>query len=190
MAITKRSISARRKLLTVITDAQKAEAASIINASSQLTPDQEDMHLALIFRHMEEHGKSFAASCRHYNLPWTTVIDWVNLCPHRQNRLTRAREMYIEKMADEIIEIADEPVPERDSAAVQRNNLRVKARQWILSKVAPARYGDRLLTRVEAHLETAKRDDHRVIERVIVDPVLDGATVRYEDEGENDRKNC
>jgi tyrosyl-tRNA synthetase len=76
----------------------------------------------------------------------------------RSLRNTRAREIGYHKMADEIIEIADdasndyaerenrdgENVRAFDPEHVQRARLRVEARKWLLSKALPKVYGDRL----------------------------------------------
>lgn len=85
-----------------------------------------------------------------------------------RDQYARAREEQAEFYAESIIEIADEEVtmvkrskhthgasPEDDtedndievvfdSAAVARNRLRVDARKWYASKLAPKKYGDKL----------------------------------------------
>lgn len=53
----------------------------------------------------------------------------------------------LEVMADEILEIADEPVGyldngATDSGAVNKQRLQVDTRKWLLSKLAPKKYGD------------------------------------------------
>ena len=45
-------------------------------------------------------------------------------------------------MADELIEIADNP--ETEAAAVNRDRLKVDTRKWLLSKALPKLYGDKL----------------------------------------------
>jgi hypothetical protein len=52
-------------------------------------------------------------------------------------------------MADEILELADAPVPvldngATDNALVRQRQLQVDTRKWFLSKLAPKVYGDRL----------------------------------------------
>jgi hypothetical protein len=52
-------------------------------------------------------------------------------------------------MADEILELADAPVPvldngATDNALVRQRQLQVDTRKWFLSKLAPKIYGDRL----------------------------------------------
>lgn len=62
--------------------------------------------------------------------------------------------MRAESMADEIIEIADENnadvyvddngVARIDGNAVQRSRLKVEARKWLISKMNPKKYGDKI----------------------------------------------
>lgn len=51
---------------------------------------------------------------------------------------TRARDIGLDCVADEVFEIAD------DGADHQRDRLRFDARRWYLSKLAPKRYGDKI----------------------------------------------
>jgi hypothetical protein len=48
--------------------------------------------------------------------------------------------MLVERWADEIIEIADDETIEPNS-----RRLRVDTRKWLMSKLAPHRYGDKLV---------------------------------------------
>jgi hypothetical protein len=50
----------------------------------------------------------------------------------------------VERWSEEIVELADEPVAPNDNAAVQRARLRVDTRKWLMSKLAPRKYGDRV----------------------------------------------
>jgi hypothetical protein len=54
-------------------------------------------------------------------------------------------------MADELVEISDADCTvdgKPDNALVQQARLRVDTRKWILSKMLPKRYGDRVTTEV------------------------------------------
>ena len=68
-------------------------------------------------------------------------------------RYARAMELRCERMAEEILEIADDSsndwmeregliVPDHEN--VQRSRLRVDSRKWVLSKLMPRKYGDRV----------------------------------------------
>jgi Bacteriophage Sf6, terminase small subunit-like len=70
----------------------------------------------------------------------------------------RAREVGYHKLADELLDIADDAtndfverqnregdtVKVFDAEHVQRSRLRVEARKWLLSKALPKVYGDKL----------------------------------------------
>lgn len=54
-----------------------------------------------------------------------------------------------DKLADEILQLSDEPMPEHlegamASAWVQQKRMQVDARKWIASKLKPRTYGDRI----------------------------------------------
>ena len=64
-------------------------------------------------------------------------------------RYAHAREIGLLQMEEELLQLADgEGVPESDpklaNAAVQRARLQVETRKWIMSKMRPDRYGDRV----------------------------------------------
>lgn len=71
-------------------------------------------------------------------------------------RYARARDIGLDRMAEELIEIADTPVEGiiekhgKDGVeitkkdALEHRRLRVDTRKWYLSKLAPKRYGDRV----------------------------------------------
>ena len=61
-------------------------------------------------------------------------------------KYARARELGYQKMADDLVDIADEP------GDPNRNRLRVDTRKWLLSKALPKIYGDRLEVDAKAGL--------------------------------------
>lgn len=86
-------------------------------------------------------------------------------------------------LAEEIERIADEPIPgdldgPGKAAWIARQRLRFDARRWASSKLAPRRYGDKVVVDVEgkisilAALDDAKRrvqqDEGRTIEGEVV----------------------
>lgn len=55
----------------------------------------------------------------------------------------------IERMAQEVLELIDadvglQPDGKKDWAAVQKHKLQVDTRKWLLSKLAPKKFGDKL----------------------------------------------
>lgn len=93
------------------------------------------------------------------------------------NRYARAKHDGMEVLADEMLEIADDSTSdiivddegrERTNAeVVARSRLRVDTRKWLLSKLAPKKYGERV------DLTHAGPDGGAILQRienVIVDP--------------------
>ena len=84
----------------------------------------------------------------------STFLDWIGADSFLAEQYAHARQMAYELLADEIVAIADENyttdehgVRERlSSEAIQRNRLRVDTRKWMLSKMLPKVYGDRIQT--------------------------------------------
>lgn len=112
-------------------------------------------------------GESLRAICRDEDMPaQSTVFKWLSERPAFSEQYARAREAQAVHMADEILSIADEECTmikrskhggsEKeaddedmvevvfDPTAVARNRLRVDARKWLASKMAPKKYGDKL----------------------------------------------
>jgi hypothetical protein len=102
-------------------------------------------------------GESLLSICKDDGMPAeSTVRLWVIDDRHGfAAKYIRARDMGLDHVADSIIEISDEvgvKTVERDgeevgvefdATAVARNRLRVDARKWYLSKIAPKRYGEK-----------------------------------------------
>jgi hypothetical protein len=94
-------------------------------------------------------GKSAHMACLAVGLPQSTFSRWVDEDAELAERYARAREDLIEHMAAETLAIADAPVGSTehgttDNGAVQKQRLQVDTRKWLLSKLAPKKYGDQL----------------------------------------------
>lgn len=102
----------------------------------------------LVFAGMRS-GMSAFKACQVAGVPHSTFIGWVNVDPELADRYTRAREDLIERMAQEVLELSDvdvglQPDGKKDWAAVQKHKLQVDTRKWLLSKLAPKKFGDKL----------------------------------------------
>jgi hypothetical protein len=94
-------------------------------------------------------GLSCFKACQAAGVPHSTFIGWVNVNQELADRYTRAREELIERMAQEVLELSDvdvglQPDGKKDWAAVQKHKLQVDTRKWLLSKLAPKKFGDKL----------------------------------------------
>lgn len=104
-------------------------------------------------------GESLRQVCSDPDMPSkSTVMRWLREKPELQDQYAIARDELLDHWAEDIISIADDSsmdtmegtnkhgdvVEVANHANVQRDRLRVQARQWLLSKLAPKKYGDRV----------------------------------------------
>jgi hypothetical protein len=99
-------------------------------------------------------GESLRSICRDDAMPdQTTVYRWLRDDEDFRQRYTRAREDQAEFYLDEIIAISDDTTHDTkhtdsgeqpNSEWISRSRLRVDARKWAMSKLAPKKYGDKL----------------------------------------------
>lgn len=86
-------------------------------------------------------GQSMAQICRSKSMPaQSTVYRWLAESAEFSERYARA--IQADMLADEIIEIADACEPE--AAAVAKAKARIDARKWLVARLAPKKYGDRV----------------------------------------------
>jgi len=95
----------------------------------------------------------------------------VNADAHLAVQYAKARDAMLEKMADDTLDIADQDPAmtaegKLDGVSVAHARLRVDTRKWLLSKLAPKKYGDKLELSGDAENPIAVQR----IERVIVKP--------------------
>ena len=113
-------------------------------------------------------GLSAFKACQAAGVPHSTFLGWVNDDRTLSDNYAHAREDLIERMASEVMELADSEVPEtgdgkKDWQAIQKHKLQVDTRKWLLSKLAPKKYGDKLEVSGDAANPLVTR-----IERVVV----------------------
>jgi hypothetical protein len=94
-------------------------------------------------------GLSTFKSCQVAGIANSTFHKWVGEDSLLRDNYAHAREDLIERMAQEVLELSDSEVPEtgdgkKDWQAIQKHKLQVDTRKWLLSKLAPKKYGDRL----------------------------------------------
>lgn len=100
-------------------------------------------------------GESMRSICSDEEMPdQTTVYRWLRSQEEFRLQYARAREEQADSVFEEMLEIADDgrrdySVDEDgreivDHDHIQRSKLRVETRKWMLGKMAPKKYGDRL----------------------------------------------
>lgn len=90
-------------------------------------------------------GKTLREICRSENMPAeSTVRSWaMDVGTPFSAQYARAREIGYARLADELLDIADNGANEPDATA--RDRLRVDTRKWLLAKALPKMFGDKLL---------------------------------------------
>ena len=102
-------------------------------------------------------GESLRTICRDEDMPAaSTVFKWLHQNEQFAEQYARARVSQMEAMAEDILEIADDGTNDwmatnkgdqegwiQNGEPLQRSRLRVDARKWLMSKMAPKRWGDK-----------------------------------------------
>ena len=115
--------------------------------------EEKESKLNAIFKSMED-GASLRSALIEIKLSQTTFFSWIDNNEALLEQYARAREARTDKMADEILEIADSSEGDLyvddngdtkiDGNTVQRARTQIDARKWLMSKMAPKKYGDKL----------------------------------------------
>jgi len=105
-------------------------------------------------------GRSLRSICREEGMPdMKLVMRWLREDPAFVQQYAHARDAQADTLAEEILEIADDGTndwmkredPDNEGynfngEHIQRSKLRVDARKWWASKMAPKKYGDKVET--------------------------------------------
>ena len=103
-------------------------------------------------------GHSLRTICDTKGMPdYKTVMRWVDADPDYCQRYARAKQQGLEAMAEDILHIANTPqmgvirtvkadggIEEKTVDMIEHRRLQVDARKWILAKLAPKKYGEKL----------------------------------------------
>ena len=113
---------------------------------------------------------SLRQSCQSVGIATSTFVLWCSQDPDLSEQYAKAREALIDGIADDILTIADEDPGivitsgATDSGAVAHQRLRVDTRKWLLSKLAPKRYGDRVEIAGDADAPLVHRITRRIVD--------------------------
>jgi hypothetical protein len=103
-------------------------------------------------------GKSARAMCIEAGISQRVLWNWLANDEELMQQYARAKEIGLDYMAEDMLDIADDgsndwmekndpnnPGYDFNGEHVQRSRLRVDARKWYLSKLAPKKYGDKIV---------------------------------------------
>lgn len=106
-------------------------------------------------------GESLRTICKSDDMPAaSTVFRWLTLHKPFSEQYARAREIQADLLFDDVLDIADDGTNDWMQRAnadgtlgdvvlngehVQRSKLRVDARKWMAGKLAPKKYGERVV---------------------------------------------
>ena len=95
-----------------------------------------------------KNGKAVKVACEELKYSRTDFYNLINKNVELMNTYTHAREERSELLFEQILEIAnhteEDHTPFTGSNVIQRDRLRVDAIKWVLSKMSPNKYGDKI----------------------------------------------
>lgn len=142
-------------------------------------PSKYTQDLAIEFCDLVAEGLTVTSICERDGMPVrSTIFKWLAENKSFSDQYARAKEMQAERMADDLLNIADDGTNDYitrqssdgsiqevlNSEHIQRSRLRVDTRKWLMSKMLPKKYGDKVEVEHAGHIKVEK------IEVEIVDP--------------------
>ncbi len=116
-------------------------------------------------------GKSARAMCVEAGISQRVLWNWLANDAALMQQYLRAKELCIDAYAEEIIEISDDGSRDTytdekgreviDREVIARSQLRIDARKWYASRLAPKKYGDKLSTTQDGN-DAGRPTVHRV----------------------------
>ena len=146
-------------------------------------------------------GESLRSICRDHYMPHrSSVYQWLRKNAAFADLYTQARELLVESWGDEMLEISDDGTTDYvikkgrngteyeavDQEHIQRSRLRVDTRKWLMSKLAPRKYGDRVehehLGEVTVTHELSDRERMRRMALFLLEDKAAGAMIEGQSE--------
>lgn len=102
-------------------------------------------------------GESLRAVCRDDSMPSVgSFLRWVTASPELAEQYAHARALCLDAMAEDILDIADNTemgtktvskatgIETTEGDMTEHRRLRIEARKWLMGKLAPKKYGDKV----------------------------------------------
>lgn len=88
-------------------------------------------------------GESLRNICKRPGMPnKATVMRWLKVHEDFRDQYTKAADIRSDAIFEELIDIADDSG--EDTAAVAKARLRIETRKWVIARMAPKKYSDRI----------------------------------------------
>lgn len=106
-----------------------------------------------ICKEIETSSLGLGKICEKHGLTRYNVLDFIRVNEAGANRYARAKELQMDYLAEEIIDISDdssndtlitEKGEQENKEWTNRSKLRVDTRKWLMSKLAAKKYGDKI----------------------------------------------
>lgn len=150
MTRTEKSAATRGK--RVSGGVAKPRAQALVDARTARSAKADE-----VLRLMVDEGMSTTSACKQVGLGWKLFSEWCEEAPGHSERYTRARAQLLERMAEEIHQIADTPVEgvtittkpgvdgveEKRADMIEHRRLQIESRKWLLARLMPKKYGDK-----------------------------------------------
>lgn len=121
------------------------------------TPEEREKLFETIFE-LIENGKSLRKALATVKLSSSTFFIWIDENENKSKQYARACEERAEALLDEMIDIVDDKsndiietdlgdgiiVEKPNNEVIQRSRLRYDARKWLISKLNPKKYGEKV----------------------------------------------
>jgi hypothetical protein len=109
-------------------------------------------------------GESLRQICASQGLPTkTSVMRWLGANAEFRDMYACARELQAEHFSEEILEIADDGSGDADPENVSRSRLRVETRKWLMVRMAPKKYGDKITSELVGDVDNPLQTRHKVV---------------------------
>jgi hypothetical protein len=99
--------------------------------------------IPLVLELMHE-GKSLRKACEQMAVPIRTFLDWVDADADLATQYTHARARMLDVHAEQLEEFGDHATAAESAVEVAGWKLKSDNRKWLLSKLAPKKYGDKI----------------------------------------------
>lgn len=99
--------------------------------------------VTMVLAAMEE-GNSLRKSCELAKVPIGTFLRWVDESPELAEQYTRARARLMDRQAEELEEIGERAALAKTPTEVAGLRLLSDNRKWLLAKLAPKKYGEKV----------------------------------------------